>query len=107
MNDGKQETLEQTTEPPLTRAHEQQDEGMTEVDRGDNEPQTVATSQATERETQMCPTLFASDTDHMDTTNYEAAENQHAGRTELRGEEPPPPPPRHDTRDPMQKSPCK
>jgi len=63
---------------------------MTEIDSGDNELQTIATPQPTERETQMSPTVFASDTDHIDTTNYEVAENQHAGRTELRGEGPPP-----------------
>jgi hypothetical protein len=92
VNDGKQETPEHTTEPPPppTRAEEQRDEEMTEIDSGDNEPQTVATPQPTERETQMSPTVFAGDTDHMDTTNYEAAGNQHAERTELKGEEPPP-----------------
>jgi len=90
VKDVKQETLEQTTEPPPTRAEEQQDEEMTEIDSRDNEPQTVVTPQPTEREAPMSPTVFASDTDHMDTTNYEAAENQHAERTELRGQEPHP-----------------
>jgi hypothetical protein len=89
VNDGKQETLEQTTEPLSTRADEKRDEEMTENESRDNKPQTVATPQPTERETQMSPTVFAGDTDHMDITNYEAAENQNAGRTELRGEEPP------------------
>jgi hypothetical protein len=89
VNDGKQETPEHTTEPRPTRAEGQRDEEMTEIDSEDNDPQTAATPQPTERETQMNPTVLAGDTDNMDTTNYEEAENQHAGRTEQRGEEPP------------------